>query len=39
MINAIMIASELKDRDERSKNLRELAKRYDIENLYTRFLE
>jgi Glycosyl transferases group 1. len=38
MINAIMIASELKDRDERSKNLRELAKKYDIENLYVRFL-
>jgi len=39
MINAILIASELQDRDERSKNLRELAKRYDIDNLYTRFLE
>jgi len=39
MINAIMIASELKDRDERSKNLRELAKKYDIENLYVRFCE
>jgi len=39
MINAIMIASELKDRDERSKNLRELAKKYDIENLYVRFCD
>ncbi len=39
MINAILIASELQDREERSKNLRELAKKYDINNLYVRFLE
>ncbi len=39
MISAIMIASELKDREERSRNLKELAKKYDIENLYVRFLE
>jgi len=39
MISAIMIATELQDREERSKNLRELAKRYDINNLYVRFLE
>ncbi len=39
MVTAIMIASELQDREERSRNLRELAKRYDINNLYVRFLE
>ncbi len=39
MINAILIASELQDREERSKNLRELTKKYDINNLYVRFLE
>jgi glycosyltransferase involved in cell wall biosynthesis len=39
MINAIIIASELQDREERSKNLKELSKNYDINNLYRRFLE
>jgi len=39
MISAILIATELQDREERSKNLRELAKRYDINNLYVRFLD
>ena len=39
MINAIMIASELQDRDERSRNLKDLAKKYDINNLYVRFLD
>jgi len=39
MINAIFIATELKDREERSKNLKELAKNYDIERLYIRFME
>ncbi len=39
MINAILIATELQDREERSKNLRELAKKYDINNLYVRFLD
>jgi len=39
MVHAILIATELQDREERSKNLRELAKKYDINNLYVRFLE
>jgi hypothetical protein len=29
MVNAILIASELQDREERSRNLKELAKRYN----------
>ncbi|WP_343819161.1 hypothetical protein, partial [Colwellia asteriadis] len=39
MTNAIILATELQDREERSVKLKELAKRYDIRNLYTRFLE
>jgi hypothetical protein len=39
MINAIIIATDLKDRDERSRNLKELAKKYNIENLYVRFFD
>ncbi|CAC87303.1 hypothetical protein [Sulfolobus islandicus rod-shaped virus 2] len=39
MLNAIILATELEDREERSEKLKELAKKYDIRNLYTRFLE